>query len=397
MIATRAENELLVCIARTSLGSPMKIRLRELAKQELDWNYLLTLANWHGLIPLLYLHLTAVCQDLVPLEFLEELQLENHENVRHNLFLAGELLKLLSLLDEHGISAIAYKGPALAFSAYGDVALRQFGDLDVLVRKRDVLKVRKLLVARGCQPGLQLTGAQEAALLKHYYEYPFLCNQNRVLIEIHWSIAERYFSFDLDIEQLWQRLEPIAIGGRQVSTLSQEDSLLILCAHHSKHCWERMGWICDIANLINDQKNTDWQMVLENATKLGSQRMLLLGLFLANDLLGASMPEAVLKKVQADAAVRCLAMQLQNRLFLEPKVHRGLFETVRIHLQMRERKRDKLKYCLRLVGTTTVNDWMMLSLPGWLFFLYYPLRPIRLFVKYGARLVRRSHDRENPM
>jgi Uncharacterised nucleotidyltransferase len=397
MIQTIPENELLVCIARKSLDHPRKIQLRALASQEVDWNCLLASAHWHGLIPLLYLHLKAICQDLVPAKFWTELQQDNQYNVRHSLFFTGELLNMMSLLNEHGVSAIAYKGPALAISAYGDVALRQFGDLDILVRKRDVLKVRKLLIARGCEPELLLTNAQEAALLKHYYEYPFMCNQNRVLVEVHWAITERYFAFDFDIDQLWTRPHAMTIGGRQVSSLSLEDSLLILCAHHSKHCWERIGWIGDIAGLINGREDVRWRTLLEDATKLGSRRMVMLGLFLANDLLEASIPEAILKMVQADPTVRYLGVELQSRLFLGPNVHRGLLETVRIHLQMRERMRDKLKYCFRLATTTTVNDWWLLSLPGWLFFLYYPLRPIRLFAKYGARLLRRSHNGKNPM
>jgi hypothetical protein len=63
---------------------------------------------------------------------------------------------------------------------------------------------------------------------------------------------------------------------------------------------------------------------------------------------------------------------------------------------MRERKGDKLKSCFRLAATPRSYDWMLLPLPGWLFFLYYPLRPLRLAGKYGAKFLRGSRTETNP-
>ena len=122
---------------------------------------------------------------------------------------------MLNLFHTHQVSAISYKGPALAASAYGDLSLRQFVDLDLIVRKRDVLRVKELLVTRGWQPEFELNEAQEAAFLDHYYDYGF-SNERGGLVEIHWELTEGYFNVPIDAERLWERLVPITIAGRRV-------------------------------------------------------------------------------------------------------------------------------------------------------------------------------------
>ena len=148
-----------------------------------------------------------------------------------NLALTGKLLKILELFREHHIPAIAYKGPALAQSAYGDITLRQFNDLDILTRKQDVGKIKELMLSNGCQPAWHLTESQEAAVLRLYYEYPFIWSDGAKLIEIHWQFAEPFFSFAFDLDEIWARSESVEIRGNYVCTLSLEDSLLVLCAH----------------------------------------------------------------------------------------------------------------------------------------------------------------------
>src|SRR5687767_3621410 len=95
----------------------------------IDGARLLHLARTHGVLPLLYRSLHTIGPDLVPQDALTTLRHHVRANAQRNLFLAGTLLKLVRLLEAHGIAAIPYKGPVLATLAYGNVALRQFGDL----------------------------------------------------------------------------------------------------------------------------------------------------------------------------------------------------------------------------------------------------------------------------
>ncbi|MDX6501034.1 MAG: hypothetical protein QOG23_4294 [Blastocatellia bacterium] len=395
MLTARPENQILICVARRSLDDRTADKLRQLLRSDLDWEYLLEAANRHCLIPLLYIHLSAIAHETVPERVKSRLGDANHENTQSSFFLIGELLKILKCFEANSIAAIPFKGPTLAQSVYGDVGLRQFADLDVLVHRRDVPRVKELLVSRGFKPTPDLTTAQQAALLRFDCAYNFDDGKG-VVLDVHWDFVEPHSSLAFDPDPFWGRLEAITIGGNQLMTLSPEDLLLVLCLHGFTHFWERLGWICDVASLIDQKKDIDWQLVLANANRLGMRRILLLGLVLATDLLNATMPLEIRKVVSGDAVVKRLADEIQEQLFLTESPRPGLFGGAALSLNMRERKRDKLRFCFRLITTPRRYDWLALSLPDSLFFLYYLLRPLRLAGKYGARLFRGSDDRATP-
>ena len=210
-------------------------------------------------------------------------------------------------------------------------------------------------------------------------------------MELHWGFVDRQFSLPLDAEGLWGRLERVSLDGGTVPTLSPEDLLLILCMHGSVYLWERLGWICDVAELIHARKGVDWEWVTEQAAALGGERMFFLGLYLASDLLGAPLPRDVLHKVEADPTVKVLAREVHERLSWEvnnsPPPVPVAFGEIPFHLRMRERLRDKIWYLVDAAMTPTVNDWRLLPLSVYFFPAYYVVRPIRLTGKYGRRLL----------
>ena len=387
MLVSRPEDQILICVARRSLDAATADRLCQLLQRELDWEYLLAMARSHCVIPLLYHHLNGASAGAVPPQALAKLRDANHENTNSSFWLTGELIKLLNLLEANGIQAIPFKGPTLGLRAYGDVGLRQFGDLDVLVNKQDVPRVKALLISRGFKATPELTNAQQAALLRFDCAYNF-DNGQGVVVDVHWNFVERHSSFAIDPNPFWDRLVPITIGGKQLLALSTEDLLLVLCLHGFTHFWERLGWICDVANLVDNREGINWPLVLENVRGLGMGRILRLGLLLAADLLDATIPKEIRQTAAADATVKRLAEQVQEELFVEQSAPPGFFHGAILNLKMRERKRDKLGSFLRLISTPRSYDWMFLSLPEWLFFLYYPLRPFRLAGKYGAKLAK---------
>jgi hypothetical protein len=388
---SRSEDELLLCCARTSRTPEIAARIRGLLKEGIDWEYLVRMAHVHGMAPLLYWHLDAAHSETVPENTLSYLRYHFHANNLRNLSLTGELLRILRAFKAHGIDVVPYKGPALAASVYGNLALREFIDLDAMVHKRDVAKAKELLASLGYRPKHWLTRAQEAALLDSQCEYVFVRDDEKSIVELRWEITE-HFPAPLGAVGLWNRLEQIPLGGVVVPILSPEDTLLVLCAHGSKHLWERLGWICDIAEQIRSHQDMRWEQVMTRASAMGGERMVLLGLFLASHVLGAALPEEVVRRVQADPAVKELAGQVTEQLFGEAN---GLAEFFGgayfhpLHLKMKERLPDKFRYCVRAATTQTVEDWEVLTLPNFLFPFYYVLRPLRLAGKYGRRLLKR--------
>ena len=144
----RAEVRLLLDCARTCLDAQRASRIKSLVSKDIEWAYLLRMARGHGVMPLLYRTLNSTCSDAVPKPTLEELREHFYANAGRNLFLTKELLKIVQFLKAHGIPSIPYKGPVLAASVYGNLAFREFGDLDLLVREREYQRAQDLLFAQ---------------------------------------------------------------------------------------------------------------------------------------------------------------------------------------------------------------------------------------------------------
>ncbi|HEX8131608.1 MAG TPA: nucleotidyltransferase family protein [Pyrinomonadaceae bacterium] len=376
-VGVRPEVELFLCCARTRMEAWHVARLRQLLDGALDWNFILGFAESHSLIPLLYTHLHARAPEKVPPPVYEKLREQFRRISALNMYLSGELRRLLKLFSAHDIEAVPYKGPALAATAYGSIALRHFGDLDILVRQRDVLRVMKLLVAEGYALHPPLNEVQQALMLRTQCNLPFTRDGRRLIVEIHWRVSARLFSSPLDEDDLWENLHTDTFEGMQINALAPEDLLLSLCVHGAKHLWERLSWITDIAQLIEVHADLNWTSLLERARRTGTERMLLLGLYVAHDLLGARLPEEVEGQLQSDPEIVPLARQIYARLFEGGDDASGMSGYFIFQLKARRRLRDKFNYC-RYVISPTEEDLTLISLPAPLAFVYYLLRPLRM-------------------
>jgi hypothetical protein len=183
---------ILTCCGDNAAGH-LSGRIQQILQHHVDGERLLRLAQHHGLVPLLYRRLvTAV--DVSQSDSLEALRRQNEVNAHRTLWLTLELLNIHRHLAARGLEVLPYKGPSLAETLYGNVALRQFSDLDLLIRRHDLLKVKAALAELGYEPGLQLTQPAEHAYLKSGYEYTFDSVQGRNLVEIKWQILPRFYS-----------------------------------------------------------------------------------------------------------------------------------------------------------------------------------------------------------
>jgi len=383
----RPEHSLLLDCAATRLDAARRARIKARLAESIDWLYLVETAARHGVMPLLTVNLRAVCSGAVPAAVLDDLQTRFRKNTISNLLLASETRSLLNLFAAHGIRAIPFKGATLAAAAYGDVALRQFHDTDLWIGRDDAVKAKQLLVAQGYRPDHHLTPSAEAAFLKSECEYAF---KKIVYVELQWEIVPRRYSFTINDESLWQRAQQIDIEGAIFPVLAAEDLLLILCAHGTKHGWSRLAWIVDIGELIASHATFDWQAVARHARRLGGQRMLRLGLALAHQLTGATLPAEIAEQIATDRVVKQLAAQVGESLFDGVKDAPNGVENTRFYIRARERWRDRWRCYLRNAFAPSVNDLTAMRLPRPLFFLYPLLRPIRLLVKYRRKAVRRQ-------
>lgn len=382
----RPEEVLLLACCPVNPCTATRLRMEALLRNELDWDYVLTIARRHGVLPLLQRNLKHFGSDLVPARVSEVLDDHFHFNALRNLFLSGELLRIVNLLEAHGISAIPFKGPVLAASIYGNPALREFIDLDILVRKPDVRRARDLLIREGYILDLALTESEQAARLRSGCAMSFSRKDGKAIVDLHWEFASSKFSLPFNLDDLWSRKETVTIAGHEVGTLSTMDHLLLLSVHGAKHRWERLEWISDVAALVLSHPILDWKRCFEEAAKLRAERILVHTLLVASQYLGIVLPSEVRQKVEADPVANSLAARVGETLFAKIDSALVTAEETAFHLQMREQLSDKWPYIFHQVRRwmiPTERDRTVFNLPAFLSLLYYPLRPARLLFEYG--------------
>jgi hypothetical protein len=380
----RPEIELLLRTARPGAEPTNDARIEELVHGGLSWDLVLGQARAHGTLPLLHWHLQRREWATVPPAAQESLRDELCQNAALNLLRTRELLHLLAQLRVRGIAALPFKGPTLAAYAYGSLALRQFIDLDLLLRPEDLAAGWEVLVAEGYTPAVDLPAARQRDYLWMLGQAPFYRQRDAGLVELHSRVMPRSFHFPLGLEDLWGRAELLRLQGETVRVLAADDLLLVLCAHAAKHRFECLGWISDLAALLLKRPALDLAWALEQARQLRSERLLLLGLHLGYDLLQAAPPEAVDRQLRADPVARALAAGVWRGLTGGSSP--GAFRGALFHVRVREHLRDGLVYSLSLALQPTVADWEMAALPRAATFLYYGLRPLRLAWKHGRLL-----------
>lgn len=390
----RAEHEALLLCARRRLDDEQSSRLRILARQKLDWEYLYKLARRHSLVPLFYYQIERAAGADLPGRVLQRLRKDYQENSARNLILTNELVSIIREFELNGIEAIPYKGPALAIAAYDNPDLRRYIDLDLMVRKRDVSAARDLLIARGYQPARNLAQRQQALLLTTQHNIQFSRDDGRLIVELHWRVATQLFAASVSAEDLWPNLGTVKLGNASLKTLSIEDLLFCLCVHGSRHLWERLSWVCDVAALITACPTIDWPQIVQRAQRTDTERMLLLGLHLATQLVGASLPKEIEAQIAGDSPVLTLAAAITERLFngtvQVPPTPREIFS---YNFSVRKSWKSRARYCLSTLRPSD-SDLGTMSLPRFLGFGYYVLRPLRLFTQnHSAKPVSENRGR----
>ena len=384
----KTEIELLLCCARTRVDPEIFERINFLVQKNLDWDYIIQSALRHRIMPLLYRSLEETCPDCIPENTLKHLKTYFKVNAEHNLILSVKLISILNLLKEHGILAIPFKGPVFAESVYGDIALRPFVDLDILLNKSDIIRARNLLVSNGYLSEVNLSHDQDKAYLKTEYYLTVISKDERVVIELHWDISGRNSFLPFDIKYLEDRLETATLLGNKVLQISREDLLLYLCMHGAKHCWETLDMICCVSELVRSNPVMDWMHVAHSAKRMRCERILCFGLFLARDLVGASLPEHIIKKIKKDSNIQQLAAMVYNNLFNDNKPSSNSVNSrfSSFHMKVRDNIPEKIRYGLYLTTSPTVEDWRLLPLPVSLSFLHYIIRPARLALEFARNL-----------
>lgn len=138
-------------------------RVAALVAAVTGWDLFVRLAARHGMAPLVARSVRERPEAWfgVPEDVRDRLAATARGNVIRCLRLGSELIQVLRICADSGVEVMPLKGPVLAQEAYGDLALRQISDLDVLVRPEQVVRAVEVVMGAGYAP-LATMGSGEA-------------------------------------------------------------------------------------------------------------------------------------------------------------------------------------------------------------------------------------------
>jgi Uncharacterised nucleotidyltransferase len=301
------EEQLLLCCARTDVNDDIANQVNLLIQQNIDWDKLIELSINHQIHPLLYQNLQRICAGFLPVDFTIQLRELTYKNIASSMSLTAKLIDLIGLFAAENIPVIPYKGSVLAASIYQDLCLRQSYDIDLFVDSQDIAKSALLLISQG----YKLDQAE-------YWEQSFVHFETGVTVDLHQGMAQSYYPFRLEFESCIQRCQKVDLLNYWIPSFSTEDLLLVLSIQIVKDSYSRtctLAKVCDISELIYRNSGIEWQLVVDRATSIGCQRLLLLGILLANKLLGTVLPELMWKLIKKDWVVWQYGKILANDFF----------------------------------------------------------------------------------
>jgi hypothetical protein len=372
------EDELCVLMACGDLSPEVRKRALELLAEPIQWPVVLEHARTFDVLPLLYDGLRTLHLDGVPGPARAELARIFAVNALRNELLAGELVRILRVLNDAAVPAIILKGIALAESLYGDPALRTCADIDLLVPAECLRKSAELLVASGYRAELA-----EPLLLNLLARYGKDCTLTRedgartCLVELHCGLIWGGPVERAVLKDIWSEARAITFHGVPSLALSDNWQFLYLAVHAARHGPPSLKWLLDLDRLCRVQP-VDWPAVGAMARRWGWE-----------DAVASSLSDCA-SVFKTPFGPPFSPMGRRRMLDAGPPRHSDLQvpSDMLFSLGLLNTWTAKARYLAVRLLIPTAADCRWLKLPPALFFFYYLLRPVRVGCKTAGWLLR---------
>lgn len=366
---------LLLASARVVTAVEDEAHIRELLEAGVDWAAFAQKATDHGVAALVGHTLARVAPDLIPDDILDAFGTILEQSRARNGMLFDELMNIVDALESNGVGAIPLKGSGLAIEAYGDLGLRSFRDLDFLVRDAELASTVATMRERGYERLPKRTPSQLDAIHRLQGQEVMFKQTVGTAAEPHTRLTPAKMALDIDYEGLWQRTRLASFSGRTMRVLSPEDGLINLTIHGGKEQWWNIKWSCDVAAFLAAHTDLEWNEAIERARRQGCLRMLLLGVALATDYLGARPPRSVTAAIESDAVVE----KIVERILVgwqadEPGGPPSNIALSLDRLLLHDGFFRRARYVLRTLLLPSPHHVGLISLPSALSFAYVPIK-----------------------
>lgn len=334
MSGTDAYEFIRICLSHRTDAARRKA-LQPFVEAGIDWQLVQREARRHRVLPLLFSVLEDLMREQLPSPVREQSREHRHGIQIQNTFVIEELKRIVQQFEDEDLPILALKGPLLAQTAYGDISLRQSVDLDVLIPEERFSEADRLLREIGYEYANKrkvMTGWRKKLSLYLDGQWEFT-RGNSFALDVHTRLMPPGYSLPVDFRPYWERSRPVQLGeSSTVRGLSPEDQVLILAHHGIKNQWRALKYVADIAEVVRTESPLDWETLMERARQVQANRILRLGLSLADDILAADLPPKVQKWARGNP-IDDVSLMLQEYL-QEPSQGISLPYIERVQLQL---------------------------------------------------------------
>lgn len=347
----------------------------------LNWSRLFQRADAIGLGPLLYRQLNGVKAQLeLPDKEMEFLRNTYLRNLAKNIYRGIELNRILKAFCDAGVAVILLKGAALAEGVYNDPGARVYGDLDILVKKADLERGRKVL-SRLNYTTSETEGAQDYYRTHHHHLAPMVHPEKSVVVELHWNVSMR---INVDIDAWWKRSVPADITGCRVRVLGWTDLVLHLCLHlfSSGETRNSMRGVYDIYRALQCAgASIDWALFDAGAHRYGVREEVYPALQMTRNIFDPGGSRVVWPAfLPADSS---LVAQMESIVFSIDNRTPYPGSLVAIQAERRLGKKISALWKRFFPSPTQMAMHYGVAESSWKLYPYYLFRPLQLFWRYG--------------
>src|SRR5262249_8570299 len=158
-------------------------------------------------------------------------------------------------------------------------------------------------------------------------------------------------------------LRTVLWAGTKVRTLAPENLVLFLCAHGAKHLWERLGWLCDFAQLLKIDEGIDWNQGIRQSQRTDPARILSPGLLRASKITGVTLPPVAAAHAATDRTARALTAIVLERLPYRASLGSPANDSLLFTMRAFERTGHRLRPIIGVVFEPTEAEYQALQLP----------------------------------
>jgi Uncharacterised nucleotidyltransferase len=375
---------LLIACARHAAGLTDANEVLDAAESVEDWADVERRASAHGLVPWLARALSQ-SHDMRK----SDRRCEAHASIvaaanvsaARALAQVRRLGEVVAALANIGVTALPYKGPVLSLQLYGDLALRQSVDLDLVVPYEAYDAARAALVRRGLPPRWGHSRRQERTLFAWLGHAPF--GEGDEFVELHWRFADRRFPFALDAYEALRRAKQVRVAGHMLPLIAADDLLVALSMHAARHLYERLEWVSGVTRLLVAAPMGPASL-MARAHTLRARRMLAVSVHVAARLLDFPLDDAWRRALAADPAAESLAERMVHDLE-DHELHDVPWldgaALVRLYGELVDTRRDRMRLFVHAALDPTMKDQDAVALPDVLAPLHRVIRPARLAVR----------------